>query len=91
MQPREIFRSFWNSTNRANGLMLDKEGHLYGCEQGTPDDEGGRRIVRYETDGSVAVICDHYEGKKFNSPNDLAIDEQGENLVHGSTLWRQPQ
>lgn len=64
-------------TNRANGLMFDKDGHLYGCEQGTPDEEGGRRIVRYEADGGTTVICDQYEGKKFNSPNDLAIDEQG--------------
>ncbi len=64
-------------TNRANGLMLDKQGRLYGCEQGTPDGAGGRRIVRYESDGGVTVICDQYEGKKFNSPNDLAIDEQG--------------
>ena len=70
----DVFRT---ETNRANGLMLDKQGRLYGCEQGTPDGEGGRRIVRYEPDGDVTVICDNYEGKKFNSPNDLAVDEQG--------------
>lgn len=70
----EIFRT---GTNRANGLMLDKAGRLYGCEQGTPDGAGGRRIVRYEADGGLTVICDHYQGKKFNSPNDLAVDEQG--------------
>ncbi|MCB0061120.1 MAG: SMP-30/gluconolactonase/LRE family protein [Caldilineaceae bacterium] len=68
---------FRTGTNRANGLMLDKEGRLYGCEQGTPDGPGGRRIVRYEADGGVTVICDNYQGKKFNSPNDLAVDEQG--------------
>jgi gluconolactonase len=58
-------------TNGANGLMLDKEGRLYACE-GT-----GRRMVRYEPDGGVTVLCDNYEGKRLNSPNDLAIDNQG--------------
>jgi len=57
--------------------MLDKEGRLYACEGGIPQQEGGRRIVRYEPDGSTTVVCDHFQGKKFNSPNDLAIDNQG--------------
>lgn len=68
---------FRTGTYRANGLMLDKAGRLYACEGGTPRQEGGRRIVRYEPDGGVTVICDNFEGKKFNSPNDLAIDHQG--------------
>jgi gluconolactonase len=58
-------------TNEANGLMLDAEGRLYGCEG------GGRRIVRYEPDGGVTVIADRFEGKRLNSPNDLAIDRRG--------------
>ena len=60
-----------NGTNGANGLMFDKDGRLYACE-GT-----ARRMVRYEPDGGVTVICDNYEGKRLNSPNDLAIDNQG--------------
>lgn len=62
-----------SGTNNANGLMFDKEGRLYACEGGS----GGRRIVRYEPDGSTTVICDRFEGRRFNSPNDLAIDLQG--------------
>lgn len=58
-------------TNKANGLMFDAEGRLYGCESGE------RRIVRYEPDGEVSVICDRFEGKRLNSPNDLAIDSLG--------------
>ncbi|MFN8446748.1 MAG: SMP-30/gluconolactonase/LRE family protein [Caldilineaceae bacterium] len=69
---------FRTGTNRCNGLMFDHEGQLYGCEGGWPETpEIGRRIVRYETDGSTTVICDRYQGKRFNSPNDLAIDQQG--------------
>lgn len=71
------FTVFREGTNRANGLMLDKEGRLYACEGGTPQQAGGRRIVRYEPDGSTTVVCDHFAGKKLNSPNDLAIDNQG--------------
>lgn len=59
------------NTNECNGLVLDKEGQLYGCEG------GGRRIVRYERDGTTTVIRDNYRGKRLNSPNDLIIDNQG--------------
>jgi gluconolactonase len=62
---------FRTGTNSANGLMFDKTGRLYACEG------GGRRIARYEPDGGVTVICDNYQGKRLNSPNDLAIDRQG--------------
>jgi gluconolactonase len=62
---------FRTGTNNANGLMLDKMGNLYACEG------GGRRMARYEKDGSTTVICDNFEGKRLNSPNDLAIDSQG--------------
>ena len=65
------FQDFQTETNAANGLMFDKDGRLYACEG------DARRIVRYEADHSVTVICDHFEGKRFNSPNDLAVDTQG--------------
>jgi gluconolactonase len=62
---------FREGTNEANGLMLDREGRLYACEG------GGRRVVRYEPDGSTTVLADRFEGRRLNSPNDLAIDAQG--------------
>ncbi len=37
---------------------------------------GARRVVRYEPDGSVAVLTDGFEGNRLNIPNDLAIDVQ---------------
>jgi len=60
-----------DGTNCANGLMFDSDGRLYGCEG------GARRVVRYEDDGSATVLIDRFEGKRFNIPNDLAIDPQG--------------
>ena len=58
-------------TNGANGLMFDKTGRLYGCEG------SGRRIVRYEGDGTTTLIADQFEDKRLNSPNDLAFDKLG--------------
>lgn len=63
-------------TGEANGLMFDSDGKLYACEG------GGRRVVRYDpVEGDarrgVTVLCDSYEGKRLNSPNDLAIDGRG--------------
>jgi gluconolactonase len=62
-------------TNRANGLMFDVGGQLFACEGG--QDETGRRIVRYDPGMPAIVIVDQFEGLRFNSPNDLAIDLQG--------------
>ncbi|MCC6169506.1 MAG: SMP-30/gluconolactonase/LRE family protein [Caldilineaceae bacterium] len=60
-----------SGTNQANGLNFDRQGRLYACEG------GARRIVRYEPGGDVTVLCDNFEGKRLNSPNDLAVDRMG--------------
>ncbi len=62
---------FREGTNEANGLMLDPDGRLFACEG------GGRRVVRYEPNGGVTVLADRFEGRRLNSPNDLAIDARG--------------
>jgi gluconolactonase len=58
-------------TNGANGLMFDAAGRLYACEG------DGRAIVRYDPDSTRQLLCDNYDGKRLNSPNDLAVDLQG--------------
>ena len=57
-------------TNHANGLAFDAAGRLYACEG------GARRVVRYEGEDTV-VLADNFEGQKFNVPNDLALDPDG--------------
>ena len=64
----EVFRS---GTNGANGLMFGRDGGLYACEG------DGRRMVRYHADGRTTVLADRFEGKRLNSPNDLAFDVRG--------------
>jgi len=63
-----IFRS---PSNNSNGNTFDFAGRQLSCEHLT------RRVVRYEHDGSVTVIADAYNGKKLNSPNDVAAHPDG--------------
>lgn len=74
---------YHTGTNGANGLALDNEGRVCAAE-GTfkptvPkfEDGPGRRIARYEPNGTTSVIADTFEGNRFNSPNDLTIDAKG--------------
>ncbi len=56
----------------SNGLATDSQGRLLICQQ------GDRRIVRQEVDGSLTVLVSQYEGKRLNSPNDLAVKSNGD-------------
>ena len=58
-------------SGKANGLLFDHQARLVACEG------GNRRITRTELDGSVSILADEFEGKKFNSPNDIVIDARG--------------
>ena len=58
-------------SNNSNGNSFDFQGRQLTCEHLT------RRVVRYEHDGSVTVIADAYNGKRLNSPNDLAPHPDG--------------
>ena len=55
----------------ANGHTVDRRGRLISCEQGP------RRITRTEPDGTITVLADRYDGKRFNSPNDVVEASDG--------------
>jgi gluconolactonase len=55
-----------------NGITLDSQGRLVCCCH------GDRVIKRIETDGQLTVIADKFEGKRFNSPNDLVYKSNGD-------------
>ena len=63
-----VFRA---PSNNSNGNTFDMQGRQLSCEH------AGRRVVRYEHDGSVSVIADSYQGKRLNSPNDIAVHQDG--------------
>jgi gluconolactonase len=62
---------FRNPSGYSNGNTFDFSGRELSCEH------GGRRVVRYEYDGKVTVIADHYQGKRLNSPNDIVVHPDG--------------
>ncbi|MEE2636812.1 MAG: SMP-30/gluconolactonase/LRE family protein [Acidobacteriota bacterium] len=55
----------------SNGLLLDEEGRLILCEH------GNRRVSRLESDGSISVLADSFEGRRLNSPNDAVYHSNG--------------
>ena len=62
---------FRENSNHANGLMVNAKGEIVACEM-----DG--QVVAYSPDGkSRRVLADRYNGKRFNSPNDLVIDKKG--------------
>src|SRR5580692_8565406 len=63
-----VFRS---PSYNSNGNTTDREGRLVTCEH------GGRRVTRTEHDGTITIIADRYNGKRFNSPNDLVVASDG--------------
>ena len=56
----------------SNGLAIDKEGRLIVCQH------GNRRIIQDEIKGHMTVLSDGFEGKRFNSPNDIVIKSNGD-------------
>ncbi|OHB75052.1 MAG: gluconolactonase, partial [Planctomycetes bacterium RBG_16_55_9] len=63
--------TFRENSGGANGLYFDKDGNLLACEG------GGRRLVSIDPKGNVTVLAERYQGKRFNSLNDLWIDPKG--------------
>lgn len=54
-----------------NGHTLDRQGRIIACEH------GGRRISRLDHDGQWRTLADRFEGKRFNSPNDVVVKSDG--------------
>ena len=56
----------------SNGLTFDSAGHLILCQH------GDRRIARLEPDRTFATVAGAFEGKRFNSPNDVVVRSNGD-------------
>jgi gluconolactonase len=58
----------------ANGQKRDRQGRLVWCSHRE------RALFRTELDGSVTRLVDRHDGRRLNSPNDVAIKSDG-------TIW----
>jgi len=64
-----------NGENGSNGLAIDKNGKLLLCQS------GNRQVARLNVPIDAprpvfTVLAPNYQGKKFNSPNDLVADSR---------------
>ncbi len=62
---------FIKPAQRSIGNALDPQGRLVSCHQQS------RSVTRREKNGSVTVLADKFEGKKFNSPDDVIVRSDG--------------
>ena len=65
---------FREPSNYSNGNTVDNSGRLVTCQHLT------HSVTRTEPDGTVVTLVDTYEGKRFNSPNDLVVKSD-------DTIW----
>jgi gluconolactonase len=54
-----------------NGHTIDAQGRIIACEH------GGRRVSRLDHDGVWRPLAEHFEGRRFNSPNDATVHSDG--------------
>jgi gluconolactonase len=60
----------WRSSG-SNGLTFDAKGRLLIAEH------GDRRVSVLTENGGKETVADRFEGKRFNSPNDIAVHSSG--------------
>lgn len=60
-----------DATYFMNGNAIEADGHLVHCEHGR------RCISRSDGDGTPTPIVTHFEGRRLNSPNDVAVAADG--------------
>ena len=65
---------FRNPSNFCNGNTIDNDENLISCSH------GGRCIYKTDDELNVSVIVDQFDGKKFNSPNDVCVKSD-------NTIW----
>ena len=65
---------FRNTSNFCNGNTIDNDENLISCSH------GGRCIYKTDDELNVSVVVDQFDGKKFNSPNDVCVKSD-------NTIW----
>src|SRR5579872_589814 len=81
-EPGKGVSLFLEPTNRANGLTRDLQGRLVACEHDS------RRVTRLERDGSLTVVCNSFQGRQLNRPNDVMVKSDG--CIYFTDPWTSP-
>jgi len=78
MDKAGVVTTFREDSGRTNGNTFDAQGRLISCEGAENGPGGRRRIVRTDMKtGKMEVLTERYEGKRYNSPNDVVVDSAG--------------
>jgi gluconolactonase len=72
--PTDGLSVFREPSEKINGNTLDLQGRLLSCEH------AGRKVSLTLRDGSVLPLITQVDGKRFNSPNDIVVRDDG-------TIW----
>ena len=62
---------YMHPSDSSNGLTLDLQGRLILTQMLS------RRVARQELNGDITPLASTYNGKKFNSPNDVVVKSDG--------------
>jgi gluconolactonase len=77
MAPDGALSIFRGDSGRTNGNTFDAHGFLISCEGAEFGPGGRRRLVRTDLKtGRVEVLTERFEGKRYNSPNDVVVDSK---------------
>lgn len=69
--PQSGSNEYLTPTGKSNGLAIDAEGNLIMCQH------FDRQVGKYVEGVGIEALATHYDGKRLNSPNDLAIKSDG--------------
>jgi len=77
-EQNKIFRVYSDGHREEVIALGDPDGNTYDHNQKLLDCASVlRAIIRIEPDGKYQTLADHFEGKRFNSPNDVVMGPDG--------------
>lgn len=74
----KIFRVYPDGRKEEYASLGDPDGNTYDAQHRLLDCASVlRAIIRFDADGKYQVLADKFEGKRFNSPNDIVVGPDG--------------
>jgi len=64
-------KAYLQPSDSSNGITFDQQGRLVLTQMRL------RRVARQELDGTITPLASTYNGKRFNSPNDIVVKSDG--------------
>ncbi|HEX4167229.1 MAG TPA: SMP-30/gluconolactonase/LRE family protein [Bryobacteraceae bacterium] len=86
-EQNQIYRVYLNGKRESVVALGDPDGNTFDKQQRLLDCASVlRAIIRVSPDGQYATVVDRYQGKRFNSPNDVLLGPDGAMYFTDPTL-----